>query len=566
MSQFLPISIGIDDFKEIIETKCYYVDKTMLIKEFWVDLVGSKVILAPRPRRFGKTLNLSMLKYFFERTTNSYAYLFEKTNIWKDAKMRAEQGQWPVIFITFKDVKEKTWAEAYDKIISLVIDEVIRTIEPIVASLHPIYQVKYQELIQKTGTITDYKNSLKFMTEMLKKHYNKEVIVLIDEYDTPIITAYMNDYYEDTVDFIRGLLSPALKSNTFLKKAFLTGITRTAKEGIFSGLNNFDLCTILNKSFSEHFGFTEEEVNHILKAYDLQAKREDIKSWYNGYSFGTQQMYNPWSVLKCIKEGGVLDLYWANTSDNRLIISLIARASDPIKDELEKLLVGTEDINKEIDEGVTLTNIKSNSQNIWSLLLFTGYLTTRGFTIVDPGTDHEKKLYKLARPNREIIKLYQRLITETITEAIEQSDILELFSALTTGEASIVEKLLQEYIRNIASYHDLPKDHVEMSIHLFVLGLLAGLNHRFIIQSNRESGDGRYDIMLMPRTEKDYGIVIEFKKSPLKTLNQAAEKALKQIKKNDYIAQLRTFGYQGKVFCYGIAATGKKLVVKMETI
>ncbi len=566
MSKFLPIPIGIDDFKEIIESKCYYVDKTLLIKEFWVDLIGSKVILAPRPRRFGKTLNLSMLQYFFERTENSYAYLFEKTNIWKDVTIPAEQGQWPVIFITFKDVKEKTWQEAFDKIISLLIDEIKRTLKPILTSFDKDNQDTYHAIIQKTASITDYKNSLKFITEMLQKHYQKDVIVLIDEYDTPIISAHLNHYYDDMVNFIRGLLAPALKNNKFLKKAFLTGITRTAKEGIFSGLNNFDLCTILNKSFSDQFGFTQEEVNQILKAYDLSAKSEEIKSWYNGYSFGTQQIYNPWSILKCVKEEGFLDLYWANTSDNALIASLIARTSNPIKDELQKLLVGGEVLDKEIDESVTLKDVKSNPQNIWGLLLFTGYLTTKGFVIENSGMAHQKKLYKLTIPNEEIMALYQKLITGAITEAIEYSDILELFSALTTGDTSIFEKLLQEYIRNIASYHDLPKDHVEMSIHLFVLGLLAGLNHRFIIQSNRESGDGRYDIMLMPRTEKDYGVVIEFKKSPLKTLNQAALKALKQIKKNDYIAQLRTFGYQGKILCYGIATTGKKLIVKLETV
>ncbi len=566
MSTFLPVPIGITSFKEMIESKSYYVDKTLLIKEFWVNLAGSKVILAPRPRRFGKTLNLSMLKFFFERTEDSYAYLFEKTNIWKDVSIQAQQGQWPIIFITFKDIKEKTWEEAYIKILSLLIDEIKRTIKPIFKTLDEDNQTQYHKLTQETARITDYKNSLKFMTEMLQKHYKKEVIVLIDEYDTPIITAHLNHYYENMVDFIRGFLSPALKDNEFLKKAFLTGITRTAKEGIFSGLNNFNVCTMLNETFSDKFGFTQEEVDQILNAYNLDSKREEIKAWYNGYYFGNTHIYNPWSIVHTIEKKGELDLYWANTSDNALVISLIARANNQIKDELEKLLIGTEDINKEIDEGVTLKDIKSNPQSIWSLLLFTGYLTTKGFIMVDPGTIHQKKLYKLTLPNREIIVLYQKLITGAITQAIEHSDIIELFSALTMGDTFILEKLLQEFIRNICSYHDLPKDHVEMSIHLFVLGLLAGLNHRFIIQSNRESGEGRYDIMLMPRTEKDYGIVIEFKKSSLKTLNQAAQKALKQIQKKDYIAQLRTFGYQGKILCYGIATTGKKLLVKMDTV
>ncbi len=562
MTTLPSIPIGVDDYKKLIDKGSVYVDKTLLIKEFWED--GSEIVLTPRPRRFGKTLNLSMLKYFFERTKQSNACLFEKTNIWKDPKYRDLQGQYPVISITLKDVKKRNWDDAYKQIIGLLAKEVKRTMAPIYDVLDADQQDMYNALVKKTADSVDYCNSLLFMTEALEAHYGQKTIVLIDEYDTPIIAAYLNDYYVDMVSFVRDLFSAVFKTNSALNRAFLTGITRTAKEGIFSGLNNLAVCSVLSKEYSDKFGFTDNEVNALITQYGLHEHQEDIRSWYNGYTFGKTQIYNPWSVLNCIKAGGDLKPYWVNTSDNELVAKVIAQASDETKKELELLLEGKPITEKVIDEGVILPELDTEDQEPWSFLLFTGYITA-----IDRISRNDKFLYTLALPNKEIVVLYRDLVLKAISKVFSFAKLKKLFEALITGDVLNVTILLQGYIDNMCSFHDLPKNDMERSVDMFVLGLLAELSYRYIVQSNRESGDGRYDIMLMPRDHNDIGVLLEFKKTERSTqavLAKAADKALEQIKAHDYKKQRRDFGYQGKILCYGISACGKHIVVKTETI
>ncbi len=565
MTKLPPIPIGVEDFKEIIDRGSTYVDKTLLIKEFWED--GSKIILTPRPRRFGKTLNLSMLKYFFEYPRNPEeptAYLFEKTNIWTDPKYRELQGRYPIISITLKDVKKRNWDDAYKQIIELLSKEVKRTLSPLYNGLDADQQKRYNALVGRTADSVDYSNSLLFMTEILEAHYKTKTIVLIDEYDTPIVAAYLNEYYGDMVSFIRDLLSAALKTNSALNRAFLTGITRTAKEGIFSGLNNLAVCTVLSEKYSDKFGFTDNEVNALITQYNLKEHQEDIRSWYNGYIFGKTQVYNPWSVLNCIDSKGMLKPYWVNTSDNELVARAIAQASDETKNELQLLLEGKPITKKEIDEGVVLPELDTEDQEPWSFLLFTGYLTA-----IDHVFKNRKYFYTLAVPNEEIGMLYKDLVLKAIGKVFSFAKLKRLFEALVTGDVVNVAMLLQEYVDKMCSFHDFPHNDMERSVHMFVLGLLAELSYQYIIQSNRESGDGRYDIMLMPLDHKDAGILVEFKKTDdkeLAVLEKAADKALQQIKEHDYKKQLRDFGYRGKIICYGIGACGKHIVVKMETI
>jgi len=583
MSQNQLVPIGVEDYKEIIDNKNAYVDKTLLIKEFWQD--GGKVILVPRPRRFGKTLNLSMLKYFFEKTNQNNTNLFENTNIWAFAEYRDLQGKYPVIFLTFKDIKSSSWELAYEEFAIIISEECKRLLSnAAIENFDPSDFAIFNRLKEKQASEGELIQSLQFLSRLLYEQIGKKVIVLIDEYDAPIIQSYLHNYYEKMVEFVNGLLSKVLKTNSALEKGFLTGITRIAKEGIFSGLNHLSVYTILNTQYSDKFGFTQEEVDQLLINYDLYDKKDEIKDWYDGYIFGNTNIYNPWSLLSCISFRGDLQTYWANTSNNNLIKNLIAKSGQAIKDDIELLLQGKEIVNKEIDEGISLRDLKNNIQSIqgfWSIFLFTGYLTATSRVF-----KNKRYYYTLALPNTEIELLYEKLIAEAMNQTLVSDDVTELFTALITGNQNKLTVLLQKFVINSCSFFDLPIDDIERSIHLFVLGLLTGLSDRYIIKSNRsphlsagtpnrESGFGRYDIMLAPRTSQDPGILIEFKKAKIeskksknneKILTKSAKEALEQIKSLSYKAEIKDFGYQGPVLCYGIAVFGKELVVAMEII
>ncbi len=555
------IPIGVEDYKEIIDKKSAYVDKTFLIQEFWQD--GAKVILTPRPRRFGKTLNLSMLKYFFEKTNQDTAYLFKQKNIWNYPEYHHLQGQYPVIFLTFKDIKASSWELAYAEFAGIISEECKRLLFTLVIEKIDIFDIDiFNRLREKKASEQELTQSLQFLSRLLYEQTGKKVIILIDEYDAPIVNSYLNNYYQKMIGFVRNLLSKALKTNSALEKGFLTGITRISQEDIFSGLNHLVVRTVLNTQYSDKFGFTQEEVDQLLANYNLTDKKNEVKYWYDGYVFGQINIYNPWSLLNCIENKGVFQAYWANTSNNDLIRDLIAKSNKDVKDDIELLLQNQVLVNKKIDENISLRDIKNNNQELWGLFLSTGYLTATSHAIID-----EDYYYTLAIPNREIAKLYRELIAKAIDQTLQSGQTTALFTALMKEDLYSLTTLLQEFVINSCSYYDLPANDLERSIHLFVLGLLSGLSNRYIIQSNRESGQGRYDIMLMPRQSEDPGILIEFKKSKndkQKTLATTAKKALQQIKSLDYKVQLKTFEHKGPIFYYGIAAYGKRLVIDME--
>ncbi len=547
-----PIGIGISDFKELVEEGYFYVDKTLLIEE--LSRTNGKVLLIARPRRFGKTLNLSMIRYFYEKTEESNAHLFEHTAIWAREECGALQGKYPVIFISLKDCKGDSWDDVRLAIIECIVREFRRHFAFLAPLLSEHDLAAYKSILAGTARPGLLTESLLFLSDLLSQFHKERVIVLIDEYDAPIHSAYTYGYYDKMIHFMRALLSKVLKDNSSLERGILTGILRAAKEGIFSGLNNLRVFTLLDEGFSDKFGFTVSEVDILLAETNLEDKSSSIKEWYNGYRCGNETIYNPWSLLECIDRKGVTDQYWANTSDNALIGRLIAQADDKVKGELELLLQGGK-LEKELDNGLIVPGMENNHTALWSLLVYAGYLTF---------VQKKQNVCTLTLPNKEIQLLYKQLIKGVFLESLGASKVDELSHALITGNADQFGQLVQGFVEKSMSAFDLPANEPERSYHLFVLGLLVFLEESYLVKSNRESGYGRYDILLIPRDPKQLGIIIEFKKVSLtsgESMSDGAERALDQIKEKAYVTELVQQGIQKSV-AFGIACEGKKVFIK----
>lgn len=549
------LPIGISDFKKIIENDYYYVDKTLLIKEI-LDL-GTEVLLIPRPRRFGKTLNLSMLHYFFENASNNLGYLFANKKVWQDEEIKRHQGQYPVIFLTFKDLKKNNWQSSYDDLKTIISNEFIRHKSITLSNENKDYLTTFDDIVNKKASQSDFSTCLRLLSKMLNNHYKKKTIILIDEYDTPILAGYTEGYYKEVIEFMRTFLSSALKDNFALEKGIITGILRTAKEGIFSGLNNIRVYNLTSSMFQDRFGFTNDEVEQFLTDYNLSVSQADIQEWYNGYHFGQTIIYNPWSLILCAEEKGLLKPYWVNTSDNKIIKKIIIDSPTHTKDELQSLL-NDQTIVKEIDEAIIFPNIGRNPNAIWNFLLWTGYITYTKQELLSGRTFLDLKI-----PNREIKVLYQNLIKEIFDESINWNKANVLFDDIFTGDVERFTQILQEFIFNSISYFDIPESESEKSYHLFVLGLLILLEDKYQIKSNKESGLGRYDIMLIPKNKSDVGVIIEFKKvySNKETLEVAVTKALEQIIQKKYNQEFLAQNIK-KVISYGIAFEGKEILIK----
>jgi len=545
------LPIGISDFKEVIDDNYYYVDKTLLVKE--IKEASAKILLFPRPRRFGKTLNMSMLKYFFEKTTVSNSYLFENTKIWQHKEYKELQGNYPVIYLTFKDTKELTWQKAYERLVTIISAEFKYHYSFIKPEVLEPELIKYNTIRNRTAAETDYGDSLRMLSELLFKSTGKRVIVLIDEYDVPIHSGYSNGYYKEVTSFIKSLLSGVLKDNEYLEKGILTGILMIAKEGILTGLNNLKSYSLISSKFDTQFGFTQAEVEKLLKDYDMLNMLDDVQSWYNGYKFGNNVIYNPWSMLNFLDERE-LKPYWVNTSDNELIKDLIAVFA--VKSDFE-LLLSDQAIKKEIDQFIIFPNLKDSSTSVWSLLLFTGYLTYTECELIE-GVAY----CNLVIPNKEIRFLYRDFLRYFFKASLGTTKIELLLTAIKSGDISTFGILLQEFVVNSMSMYDLPGNEPERSYHLFVLGLLVLLADEYQVKSNRESGYGRYDIMLIPKDRSKLGYVIEFKKvhSDKESLEESAQKAMEQIKAKCYAQELKDLGITN-ILLLGIAFKGKQLLV-----
>ena len=517
----------------------------------------------PRPRRFGKTLNLSMLRYFFEKNTTTTEHLFTGTKIWQNPFYRDLQGQLPVIVLSFKDCQESTYSSALEYL-SIIIAKEFKRHKSLL--LHDEIDVdeksQFRTILKRKASAAELGTSLQLLTELLSRATGSKCIVLIDEYDTPIQAANEYGYYKEMVCFMSTLLTSVLKDNEYLERGFLTGILRTAKEGIFSGLNNLNVFSLLRDDLADKFGFTVEETDMLLEQAGLQAQRDSIKAWYNSYRCGSVSLYNPWSLLKCVDERGVCKPYWVNTSDNGLIKKLIAYCDTAIKSDLEALLTGGV-VSREIKEAFAFSQMESNSDILWSLLFFSGYVTYKEHNVADG-----KDICLLTLPNREIYHVYNDLIQSLFKEALGESKIHALIRALLEGDVEVFSELLEECITTMMSMYDTTKHEPEKSYHLFVLGLLATFAGTYEVTSNRESGYDRYDIMIIPHDITKTGIIIEFKKAATGEeliLKDAADKALEQIHEKKYQTALNSRGMTS-VIAYGIALSGKALHIVRERL
>ena len=557
------IPIGISDFKTLIQDNYLFVDKSELIKEFW-DCNGQTVLL-PRPRRFGKTLNISMLKYFFtngaqREDIEENRKLFNGLNIEKHKDIMARCGKYPVIYLSFKDQKHSS-LENFSIGMSEVIGKLYDDHFYCINSDNVLESDKEYFLgVQKRKkTPVELGNSIERLSKLLNNFYNKKVIILIDEYDVPIQSSYMHGYYDEAIEFMRNLLSGAFKDNIYLEKAMITGILRVAKESIFSGLNNLKVASILSYDFSDKFGFTEKEVENLAQIYSAKEGIDAMKTWYNGYYFGDEVIYNPWSILNYLanqREG--LKAHWVNTSSNDLVNVLLSRGNFQVKQDLESLIKG-ENIEKVVDENIVMSDIEKSSDYLWSFLLFTGYLKSsfsekRGL----------KDYYKLSIPNLEVASLYRKIVERWYEDTITQDNYNMMLKALVSGDIKTFQKIFRAYVANSMSYFDVGAFEGEKVYHAFVLGMLVALSDSYEVLSNRESGYGRYDVCIIPRDIKKLGVIIEFKKMDefdTETVEELAEEAMQQIEDKNYAQTLEYRGVKN-ILKFAIVFKGKEVFIK----
>ncbi len=562
--EYKSLPIGIDDFKKLIEFNCYYVDKTKLIKNI-LDTT-SEVTLFTRPRRFGKSLNLSMLQYYFEKSEEDYSYLFNGLDIRNAGeKYAVHMGKYPVIMLNFKEGKQGTFEDSYKLLIGNISREFARNEKYLDKKKMRMDELElYKSLMMRNGEQSDYIDSIRFLCECLERSCGEKVIILIDEYDVPLENAHFRGFYQSMADFIRGLLSAALKTNHSLQFAVMTGCLRISKESIFTGLNNLEIVSIQNEYYGECFGFTHEEVVKMLRYFGKSHHENTIKEWYNGYLFGATQVYNPWSLVNHVKQIMVNDNkvpmpYWSNTSSNSIIKELVEGADVVTRTELEALVsYGT--IEKPIHEDITYADIYTSSENLWNFLYFTGYLKKDREYFVDGQVYATLKI-----PNEEIRYIYKNHVMEWSRQKIEQRDMTKLYEATLTSDVAMMQEEIEESLESMISFYDSGsgKNKGESFYHEMMLGLYRGLQN-YVVLSNRESGNGRPDMIIKYSSYKGKAYIIEFKiaKSPLEMENVALE-ALRQIEVQDYKQGLYVEGYTD-ITTYGIGFFKKSCIVKAE--
>lgn len=556
------ISIGIENYKEIIDKEYYYIDKTLFIKDL-LDK-GRKVNVFTRPRRFGKTLALSMIKTYFEKETdfqgnvldNSY-YFQGKKIINAGEKYTNHMGKYPIISLSLKSAKQPDFEMAYASLIGEVLNEYGRhkyILKEDVLSAEDIE--KYKKILSGKAENIDYAKSLKFLSDCLKKYHNTGVIILIDEYDVPLENSYFRGFYDKMIDFIRSLFESALKTNDSLEFAVITGCLRISKESIFTGLNNLEINSVLTENYAEYFGFTETEVEKMLKDYDLEQKIPEVKDWYDGYLFGDTEVYNPWSVINYVKtaisnKNPLPKPYWSNTSSNSIVRSLVEKADEEAKSEIETLIQGGI-IEKPVHEDITYEDIDKSQDNLWNFLFFTGYLKKIGEYRVD------RTIYlKLAIPNEEVAYIYENTIQEWFRQRLEQTDLSYLYTAVLEGDCETFANAVTDQLLECISYND----YKEAYYHGFLCGLLKGCKG-YRVTSNRESGTGRYDIVMRYPSARGKAMIMEVKMADtFQGLEAGCDAALKQIEDRQYDAALVADGYRD-IKKYGICFYKKECMVK----
>ena len=559
------VAIGKQNFESVRKGNYFYIDKTSFIKEWWDR--GDDTTLITRPRRFGKTLNMSMIEQFFSVDYTGRSDLFEDLFIWQHEQYRQIQGTYPVISLSFANIKEGDYQNTRNKICQLIINLYVKFSFIRDSDVITEKDKQYFDRMSKNMDDSDATLALYQLSSFLYRYYGKKVIIILDEYDTPMQEAYVHGFWDELAGFFRSMFNATFKTNPCMERAIMTGITRISKESVFSDLNHLQIVTTTSDLYAESFGFTENEVFDALEEYDLSKEKDNVKRWYDGFSFGDKNdIYNPWSIINFLSKQK-FEPYWANSSSNSLVDKLIQSGNPDIKQSFEELLVG-KTIDTMIDEQIVYNQLNGNTQAIWSLLLASGYLKVKRFYVNEPDADTWEQRYELAITNFEVKQMFERLVKGWFD--LVQSSYNAFINALLTDDLDEMNDYMNHIALETFSYFDIGGGHTEKEqperfYHGFVLGLMVELKGKYIIKSNRESGYGRYDIMLEPKNENSPAIILEFKvyhPKREKNLEETLENALAQIRKKEYAASLQAKGIeQDRIYEYGFAFEGKRVLI-----